>query len=96
MNANKTEELKPVDGPQDYLRREDTVRRRNQAEPLGDPLNIQDVADLLGCSVWTIRKKCIPRGLPHFRIGTTGKLVFYRVQVTHWILKQQELYRGGR
>ena len=71
-------------------------RRRNADDPLGDALSIEGVAELLGYSVWTVRKKCLPRGLPHLRIGTTGKLVFYRAQVTRWILEQQELYRGRR
>jgi hypothetical protein len=82
--------------PQDYPHVGDKPRRRNPGDQLGEALSIADVAELLGCSVWTVRKKCLPRGLPHFRIGTTGKLVFYRAQVTRWILEQQELYRGRR
>ena len=66
------------------------------ADPLGEPLTLEEVAELLGCSVWTVRKRCITRGLPHFRLGGTGKLVFYRAQVTRWILDQQEIYRGRR
>jgi excisionase family DNA binding protein len=64
-------------------------------DPLGEALTIQQVAELLGCSVWTVRKQCLRRGLPCFRIGGTGKLVFYRAQVTRWILDQQEM-QGGR
>lgn len=71
-------------------------RRRNQDDPLGEALSIEEVAKLLGCSVWTVRKKCLPRGLPYFRIGMTGKLVFYRVQVTRWILDQQERFEERR
>lgn len=65
-------------------------------DPLGEALTIQQVAELLGCSVWTVRNQCLRRGLPYFRIGGTGKLVFYRAQVTRWILDQQELQQGGR
>lgn len=72
------------------------ARRRTQEDPLGEALSIEEVAKLLGCSVWTVRKKCLPRGLPYFRIGATGKLVFYRAQVTRWILQQQERFEGRR
>lgn len=82
--------------PQDYPHPEHKPKRRNSTDPLGEALSIAEVAEVLGCSVWTVRKKCLPRGLPHFRIGTTGKLVFYRAQVTRWILEQQERYRGRR
>ena len=81
---------------QDYPHSRSKARRRNPDDPLGEALSIAEVAELLGCSIWTVRKKCLPRGLPHFRIGTTGKLVFYRAQVTRWILEQQELYRGRK
>jgi len=73
-----------------------TSKTAASGDPLGKPLTIQDVAELLGCSIWTVRKQCLRRGLPHFRLGGTGKLVFYRAQVTRWILQQQELYRGRR
>ena len=66
------------------------------ADPLGEALAIGDVAQLLGCSIWTVRKRYLPRGLPCFRIGGVGKLVFYRTQVIRWILEQQEIHRGRR
>ena len=59
------------------------------AEILGPPLTIRQVASLVGCSVWTIRQRYLPAGLPHFRLGRSGKLTFYRNQVTHWVLRQQ-------
>src|SRR5438132_14227618 len=37
--------------------------------PLGPPLNIRQVASLIGCSPWSVRQTLIPRGLPHFRSG---------------------------
>ena len=66
------------------------------SDPLGIPLTISQVARMLGCCVWTVRKRYLPRGLPYFRIGSTGKLVFYRNQVTRWILDQQEIHKGRR
>jgi len=60
---------------------------------LGEPLAIAEVAQLLGCSAWTIRQRYLPLGLPHFRIGKTGKLTFYRNQVVRWILENQKAER---
>lgn len=62
-------------------------------DPLGPPLAIRDVAALIGCSVWTVRQKYLPLGLPHFRTGPTGKLLFYKTQVTRWLIGQQ---KGGK
>ncbi len=62
-------------------------------DPLGEPLSIRDVARLLGCSVWTVRQRCLPQGLPHFRVAHSGKLMFYRNQVTHWIIDKQKRER---
>ncbi len=61
---------------------------------LGEPLAITEVARLLGCSVWTVRQRYLPSGLPFFRIGKTGKITFYRNQVVQWILENQ--ISGGR
>lgn len=63
------------------------------ADPLGAPLTIGDAAALIGCSAWTIRQKYLPIGLPHFRVGSTGKLTFYKNQIIHWLMRQQE--KGG-
>jgi hypothetical protein len=71
--------------PQHYPQSSDT---------LGEPLSILDVARLIGCSAWTVRHSYLPQGLPHFRSGPAGKLVFYRNQVVQWILQQQR--KGGR
>lgn len=62
-------------------------------DPLGEPMAIQHVAQLLGCSIWTVRQRHLPSGLPHFRIGRTGKLMFYRKQVVQWILENQKQRR---
>ena len=56
---------------------------------LGEPLAITEVARLLGVSVWTVRQRYLPSGLPYFRIGKSGKITFYRNQVVQWILENQ-------
>jgi hypothetical protein len=60
---------------------------------LGEPLTIRQVALLLGCSVWTVRQRHLPQGLPHFRTGPAGKYVFYRNQVIRWLVRRQQ--KGG-
>lgn len=62
--------------------------------PLGKPLSIREAASLVGCSVWTVRQKLLPMGLPHFRTGPTAQLRFYENQIITWLLRQQE--KGGR
>lgn len=62
----------------------------DDANPLGTPLSIADVAKLVGCSKWTIRRKYLPLGLPHFRVGSTGKLLFYKKQVIRWLIRRQK------
>ena len=69
---------------------------RSLDDPLGEALTIHEVSRLLGCSAWTVRNRHLKRGLPYFRTGGTGKLVFYRSQITHWILEQQAIHRGRR
>jgi phage terminase Nu1 subunit (DNA packaging protein) len=60
---------------------------------LGQAINIAQVAQLLGCSVWTVRQRYMPHGLPYLRASAEGKLVFFREQVIDWILKQQKRER---
>lgn len=57
--------------------------------PLGLPIDIEDVALILGCSPWTVRQKYLPQGLPHLRASAMGKLVFFTRQVHDWILERQ-------
>jgi hypothetical protein len=64
-------------------------------DALGEPLSILEVARLLGCSDWTVRHRYLPQGIPHFRPGPGGKLVFFRNQVVAWILHQQK-QKGGK
>ena len=57
---------------------------------LGQPLDIRQVARLVGCSPWSIRNTWIRKGLPHFRSsGASSKLIFYEAQIVRWIEKQQ-------
>jgi hypothetical protein len=60
---------------------------------LGSPLSIAEVAGLLGCSVWTVRQKYLPQGLPHLRASAAGRIVFFREQVITWILNRQQKER---
>jgi hypothetical protein len=62
-------------------------------EALGEPLSIQDVASLIGCSVWTIRQRYLMAGIPFVRLRPHGKLIFYRNQIIHWLLTEQQ--KGG-
>ncbi len=62
---------------------------------LGTPMNIAEVAALLGCSAWTVRQRYMRQGLPCLRASATGKLVFYEKQVIDWILRRQQLKKGG-
>ena len=78
--------------PQHYPHRRDFENLTD--DPLGEPLTIGRVALILGCSVWTVRQRYLPSGLPYFRIGRSGKLMFYRKQVVEWILEKQ-LETGG-
>jgi len=61
---------------------------------LGEAMNIRQVAALLGCSPWTVRQRYLRQGLPYLRACASGKLVFFREQVTQWILKRQQ-QKGG-
>jgi hypothetical protein len=63
------------------------------SEVFGEPMGIHEVATLIGCSAWTVRQRHLVAGLPHFRSGPNGRLIFYRNQVIHWLLKQQQ--KGG-
>jgi len=78
--------------PQEYPHSENPEPARF-SEPLGEPLSIREVAGLIGCSAWTVRQRYLPAGLPHLRSGPNGKLIFYRNQIIHWLLRQQE--KGG-
>jgi len=82
--------------PQHY---EDRAHADSAIRPLtrslGEPLTIHEVAELLGCSVWTVRQRYMPQGLPCLRASATGKLVFFHQQVIDWILRRQQQKKGG-
>jgi hypothetical protein len=62
-------------------------------ESLGVPLTINEVARLIGCSVWTVRQRYLPAGLPHLRLRPNGKLYFYKNKIIQWLLAEQQ--KGG-
>jgi hypothetical protein len=83
--------------PQHYPHREGAIGSGIDApdpNPLGAPLSIREVARMIGCSAWTVRQRHVRAGLPYFRSGSNGKLVFFRDQVVAWVLEQQR--KGGR
>jgi hypothetical protein len=67
--------------------------RRRKDDALGDPLSIREVADLIGCSVWTVRQRYLRAGIPFVRLRPYGKLIFYKNQIIHWLLDEQQ--KGG-
>jgi hypothetical protein len=71
----------------------ENVQADGLLDPLGEPLSICEVAGIIGCSVWTVRQRYLPLSLPHLRSGPNGKLIFYKNQVIHWLLTQQQ--KGG-
>jgi hypothetical protein len=85
-----------TDPPRAELPAGKPVGDRALDDPLGEALTIRQVSELLGCSPWTVRNRHLRRGLPYFRVGGAGKLVFYRSQITRWILEQQAIHRGRR
>jgi hypothetical protein len=93
MNILSSDGLVPV--RQAYqlrsLARQSELSQGPSACELGPPLNIGQVARLIGCSPWTVRQTLIPRGLPHFRFRTLGRLIFYQEQVVRWIEKKQRM-----
>ena len=50
-------------------------------EFLGEAMDVKRVAELIGCSAWTVRQKHVKAGLPCFRTGPSGRMIFYRNQV---------------
>ena len=64
------------------------VTERNH-DGLGEPMGIGEAARLIGCSVWTVRQRCIREGLPYFRASRTGRFIFYRNQVVRWLIHKQ-------
>src|ERR1700730_2207474 len=65
------------------------LSRREPTKELGAPMDINRVAQLIGCSCWTVRQALVPRGLPFFRFAPHGRMTFYREQVIAWIQSEQ-------
>jgi hypothetical protein len=70
----------------------ETPNRSDVTDTLGEPLSIHEAARIIGCSPWTIRQKYLPAGLPYHRLAPRGKLLFYRKQITRWLIRRQ---KGG-
>jgi len=85
-NGTETKAFAPLEVEQSYP--------RHYPHPLGAPISIRQVAELLGCSAWTVRQKWIPKGLPHLRSGPSGRLTFFSNQVVAWVLAHQQK-KGG-
>jgi hypothetical protein len=66
---------------------------RLNTDLLGEPIGVREVAQMIGCSPWTVRQRYLSAGLPHFRSSPNGKLIFYKNQVVHWLLRRQQ--KGG-
>jgi excisionase family DNA binding protein len=89
-NAAQMLGLSPSGLGQSYPQHCPPLREAGEAQAeLGSPLSIREAAQVIGCSPWTVRHALIPRGLPFFRSGASGKLIFYRNQVVRWIETQQ-------
>lgn len=86
-NGTETKAFAPSSAGQSYP--------RQYPHSLGAPISVRDVAELLGCSVWTVRQKWVPRGLPHLRSGPSGRLTFFSNQVVAWVLAHQQR-KGGK
>ena len=65
-----------------------------QRVALGEPIANDEVAQLLGCSPWTVRQRYLRQGLPYLQARPRGKIVFFREQVIAWIEKRQR-QKGG-
>jgi len=84
----------PSPGQRDPQQNPSPRYTENALSALGEPISIREAAKMIGCSVWAIRQRYIPQGLPHLRSGPAGKLIFYRHQVIRWILDHQQ--KGSR
>ena len=81
-------------GARHCARETDCVSCVPEDDPLGSPMTIRDVAELFGCSAWTIRQQYLPKGLPCFRLSPRGKLVFFHNQIVRWVIDRQR-QKGG-
>jgi len=78
---------------------EDAARPR--ASGAASPyLRVEDVAELLGCSVRTVHERARLRELPHRRPSGSRRLLFLEHEIRAWLdgvpLEVRELAGGGR
>lgn len=94
-HAPPEEFLSPLAGKGSPVERVDVPpNSMGRMNPLGEPLAIEEVARLLGCSPWTVRQRYLRQGLPYLQARPRGKLVFFCAQVIAWIEKRQR-QKGG-
>ena len=86
-------EALPVGNLRNMTRRENA--NTIDGTELGEALSVYDAARLIGCSAWTVRQKHVKAGLPCFRSGPSGRMIFYRNQVVSWIREKQKEQKGG-
>jgi Helix-turn-helix domain len=91
--SDRQEEMQRADGS-NFVGPESTLSALPSAHGLGEPMTIEDVAALLGCSPWTVRQRYLKAGLPHLQASARGKLIFFREQIIAWVEKRQR-QKGG-
>jgi hypothetical protein len=98
--ANSTENFgishapRVPDGAGQSAKPESALSALPSAPGLGEPMTIEDVAALLGCSPWTVRQRYLRQGLPYLQARARGKLIFFREQIIAWVEKRQR-QKGG-
>lgn len=95
-NREESRQLRSVDFGHDRSQPVRSIPSPVTRQALGEPLAIEQVAELLGCSPWTVRQRYLRQGLPHLQASARGKLVFFRDQIIAWVEKrQQQRQKGG-
>lgn len=63
-------------------------------------LKVEDVAELLGCSIRTVHERARLGEIPHRRPPAARRLLFLATEIAAWLdgaeLERFELARGGR
>lgn len=56
-------------------------------------LTPKEVADMLGCSAWTVRELAKRKALPHYKVGS--RYLFTRASIEKWVTRQEKQSQGG-